>query len=150
MSLALQVLVLPAVVVGAVVVPVEGQVIRGFDRPLCTYCPGHRGVTIDSRPGDEVVAVTGGVISFSGEVGGLMYVVQTIAPNVRVTYGLVMAVAPNVVEGSWVDAGQVVALANESTYLGVRIGQEYVEPLRFLGLGRVRLVGPAQVVVGAA
>ena len=72
MSLALQVLVLPAVVVGAVVVPVEGQVIRGFDRPLCTYCPGHRGVTIDSRPGDEVVAVTGGVISFSGEVGGIM------------------------------------------------------------------------------
>ena len=76
--------------------------------------------------------------------------VQTIAPNVRVTYGLVMAVAPNVVEGSWVEAGQVVALANESTYLGVRIGQEYVEPLRFLGLGRVRLMGPAHVAVGAA
>jgi hypothetical protein len=77
-------------------------------------------------------------------------VVQTIAPNVRVTYGLVMTVATGVHEGFWVDAGQVVAFANEDTYLGVRIGQEYVEPLRFLGLGRARLTGPAQVVVGAA
>jgi septal ring factor EnvC (AmiA/AmiB activator) len=149
MPFALHIVFLPGVVAGTIFVPVEGQVVRRFDPPLCTYCPGHRGVTIETRGGDEIVAVTSGVISFSGAVGGRIYVVQTIAPNVRVTYGGVKTVAPNVQEGSWVDAGQLVALANESTYVGVRIGQEYVEPLRFLGLGQVRLAGPAHVVVGA-
>lgn len=149
MSLALQVLVLPAVVVGAVVVPIDGEVIRRFDRPQCTYCPGHRGVTIDSRGGDEIVAVAGGVVSFAGEVGGRQYVVQSIAPDVRVTYGGVRAVALNVQQGLWADAGDVLALADEDTYLGVRVGDQYVEPLGFLGLGRVRLRGSAHVVVGS-
>jgi hypothetical protein len=65
-----------------------------------------------------------------------------------VTYGGVFALGANVKEGEWVDAGQVVAIANDSTYLGVRVGQEYVEPLRFLGLGQVRLGAPGPVVVG--
>lgn len=148
MSIVLQVVLLPAIVAGTFVVPVEGQVVRRFDRPLCVYCPGHRGVTIKTTPGDEILAVTGGVISFAGQVGGRNYVVQHFAPDIRVTYGAVGAIAADVQEGLWVDAGQVVAIAAESTYLGVRMGQEYVEPLRFLGLGQVRLGPPGPVVVG--
>jgi septal ring factor EnvC (AmiA/AmiB activator) len=148
MSLVFQVLIFPVVVAGAFVVPIEGEVVRRFDRPLCMYCPGHRGVTIDSHPGDEVLSVAGGVISFAGEVGGRLYVVQSFTPDIRVTYGGVLALGTNVEEGEWVEAGQVVAIADESTYLGVRIGQEYVEPLRFLGLGQVRLGAPGPVVVG--
>ena len=149
LSLALHLVVLPVVVVGSAVVPIEGEVIRRFDRGVCMYCPGHRGVTIDSRNGDEIVAVAEGVVSFAGEVGGRRYVVQNIAPNVRVTYGGVFAISPDVHEGQRVEAGHVLAVADESTYLGVRIGQEYVEPLGFLGLGQVRLRGPAHVVVGS-
>ena len=148
MSLVVQVLIFPVVLAGVIVVPIEGEVVRRFDRPLCVYCPGHRGVTIDSRPGDEVLALAGGVVSFAGEVGGRLYVVQSFAPDIRVTYGGVFALGANVKEGEWVDAGQVVAIANDSTYLGVRVGQEYVEPLRFLGLGQVRLGAPGPVVVG--
>lgn len=148
MSLVLQVLVIPAFVAGAIVVPIEGEVVRRFDRPLCIYCPGHRGVTIKSRPGDEILAMAGGVISFAGQVGERLYVVQHLAPDIRVTYGGVFAIGVDMQEGLWVDAGQVVAIAAESTYLGVRIGQEYVEPLRFLGLGQVRLGAPGGVVVG--
>lgn len=148
MSLALQFLIFPLVITGAIVVPVEGEVVRRFDRPQCVYCPGHRGVTIDSRAGDEVLSLAGGVVSFAGEVGGRLYLVQSVAPDVRVTYGGVLALGADVQEGQWVDAGQVVAIANENTYLGVRVGQEYVEPLRFLGLGQVRLGFPGPVVVG--
>ena len=148
MSLVFQILVLPTVVASAIVVPIEGEVTRRFDRPVCTYCPGHRGVTIGSRPGDEIFAVTSGVISFAGQVGERLYVVQHFGPEIRVTYGGVLSIAANVDEGVWVDAGQAVAIATESTYLGVRIGQEYVEPLRFLGLGQVRLGAPGAVVVG--
>jgi septal ring factor EnvC (AmiA/AmiB activator) len=148
MSLAIHVLFFPVVVAGAIVVPIEGEVVRRFDRPLCMYCPGHRGVTIDSNPGDEVLALAGGFISFAGEVGGRLYVVQSFAPDIRVTYGGVLALGVDVQEGEWVDAGQVVAIADDSTYLGVRIGQEYIEPLRFLGLGQVRLGAPGPVVVG--
>lgn len=148
MSLVFQVLIFPVVIAGAIVVPIEGEVVRRFDRPLCMYCPGHRGVTIESRPGDEILAVTSGVISFAGQVGERLYVVQHFAPDTRVTYGGVLSIGPNVQEGLWVDAGQVVAIAAENTYLGVRIGQEYVEPLRFLGLGQVRLGAPGAVIVG--
>lgn len=148
MSLVFQVLIFPVVIAGAIVVPIEGEVVRRFDRPLCMYCPGHRGVTIESRPGDEILAVTSGVISFAGQVGERLYVVQHLAPDIRVTYGGVLSIGPNVQEGLWVDAGQVVAIAAENTYLGVRIGQEYVEPLRFLGLGQVRLGAPGAVIVG--
>jgi len=149
MSLAVQILIFPAAIVGAVVVPIEGEVIRRFDPALCAYCPGHRGVTVDSTQGDEIVAVARGEITFAGQVGGRMYVVHNIAPQVRVTYGAVAAIADAIVQGSWVEAGQVLAIAQETTYLGVRIGQEYVEPLRFLGLGVVRLDGPSGVVVGS-
>lgn len=129
------------------VVPVAGPVLEGFRPPACQRCSGRRGVVIGSRPGDIVRAVRSGPVTFSGQVGGRLYVVQTVAPGVRVTYGWLASVSDHDV-GDEVTAGQVVGTAAERTYLGVRLGQVYVEPLRYLGLGGARLRGVGQVIVG--
>lgn len=130
------------------IVPIEGEITRRFSAPACPYCAGHRGVTISSPTAVPVVAVAAGEITFAGEVGGLTYVVQRIAPQVRVTYGWLADIGPNIVTGLVVEQGAPLGTSATAVYLGVRVGEHYVEPLRYLGLGRVRLHGPGAVSVG--
>ncbi len=129
------------------VVPVPGPLLEGFRAPACQRCAGRRGVVIGSRPGDIVRAVRSGQITFVGQVGGLVYVVQNISPGVRVTYGWLASTSRSEV-GDQILAGHPLGIAGERTYLGVRVGQTYVEPLRYLGLGGARLRGPGHVIVG--
>jgi murein DD-endopeptidase MepM/ murein hydrolase activator NlpD len=129
------------------VVPVPGPLLEGFRAPACQRCAGRRGVVIGSRPGDVVRAVRSGPLTFVGQVGGLLYVVQNISPGVRVTYGW-LASTTSSVAGDQISAGHVVGTASKRTYLGVRIGQTPVEPLRYLGLGGARLIGPGTAIVG--
>ena len=127
--------------------PVTGPIIQHFVAPPCQRCAGHRGVTIATRAGQQVVAVLPGVVSYVGEVAGLTYVVQVIRPGVKVTYGWLTPEA-QLAEGDEIAAGALVGWAGERTYLGVRIEGRYVEPLRYLGLGGGRLRGAGGVVVG--
>lgn len=124
------------------IAPVGGPVVRHFDPPACERCAGHRGVTIESRSGDNVVAVADGTIRFVGDVGGRTYVVQQVAPDVLVTYG---GVSAPVGQGTHATKGQPIATATETTYLSVRVRGRHREPLRALGIGRARLVGPGNV-----
>lgn len=133
----------------APIAPISGAVIQRFVAPVCLRCSGHRGVTIASTPGQSVRAVMPGTITFVGQVAGRNYVVELIAPGVKVTYGWLDSVG-EMAEGDEVAQGQAVGVAGLRTYLGVRRGTQYVEPLRFLGLGWARLRGPGGVVVGAA
>ena len=130
-----------------VIAPMEGTVTRRYEQPACQFCAGHRGVTIATKDGSDVVALLVGVVTFAGEVGGLTYVVLRIAPDVRVTYGWLASVRPEVNEGYTITQGAVIGTTGSSTYLGVRVGETYVDPLRFLGLGHARLRGPGRVVV---
>lgn len=130
-----------------IIVPVEGEVIRRFESPACPYCAGHRGVTVETTMNSDVVAIADGEITFAGEVGGLIYVVQRIAPDVRITYGWLSSIEDLVTEGTMVEQGAPLGTTGENMYFGVRVGEMYVEPLRFLGLGRVRLYGPGRVIV---
>ena len=128
-----------------VVIPVQGQVVRGFDPPACERCAGHRGVTVGARPGSMVVAVLAGPVEFVGEVAGRIYVVQRVAAGVRVTYGGLSQVAPGVTAGGRLGPGEAVGETPGEAYLSVRLGDLHVEPLRALGIGRARLVGPGGV-----
>ena len=127
--------------------PVSGPIIQHFVGPPCERCAGHRGVTIATRSGQAVVAVLPGTISYVGEVAGLTYVVQVVRPGVKVTYGWLTPQA-DLAEGDEIVAGALVGWAGERTYLGVRVEGQYVEPLRYLGLGGSRLRGGGGVVVG--
>ena len=133
----------PAVFVSlACIAPVRGPVVRHFDPPSCERCAGHRGVTVATDPGTDVVAVADGAIRFSGSVGGRTYVVLQVSPGVLVTYGNV--VGP-VAGDTPVRKGDRVASATDTTYLSVRVNGQHREPLRALGLARARLVGPGNV-----
>jgi murein DD-endopeptidase MepM/ murein hydrolase activator NlpD len=127
--------------------PVSGPIIQHFVVPPCLRCAGHRGITIATRPGQQVVTALPGKISFVGEVAGLTYVVQVVRPGVKVTYGWLTPLG-RLAEGDEIVAGALVGWAGERTYLGVRVGGQYVEPLRYLGLGGSRLRGGGGVVVG--
>ncbi len=126
----------------ACIAPVRGPVVRHFDPPSCERCAGHRGVTVATEPGDVVVAATDGTVRFSGEVGGRTYVVQQVSPGVLVTYG---GISAPVAQETILEKGGRVGTATESTYLSVRVSGEHREPLRALGIARVRLVGPGNV-----
>jgi murein DD-endopeptidase MepM/ murein hydrolase activator NlpD len=129
--------------------PVTGPIIQHFVAPPCQRCAGHRGVTIATRSGQAVVAVLAGTISYVGEVAGLTYVVQVVRPGVKVTYGWLRP-REQLAAGDEIAAGGLVGMAGERTYLGVRVEGQYVEPLRYLGLGGSRLRGGGGVVVGRA
>jgi murein DD-endopeptidase MepM/ murein hydrolase activator NlpD len=131
------------------IAPVSGAVIQRFVAPACQRCSGHRGVTIASTAGQPVRAALPGVITFVGEVAGNTYVVELISPGVKVTYGWI-EIAEGLAAGDAVERGQSLGVARGKTYLGVRRGDTYVEPLRYLGLGWARLRGPGGVVVGLA
>jgi murein DD-endopeptidase MepM/ murein hydrolase activator NlpD len=127
--------------------PVSGPIIQHFVAPSCERCSGHRGITIATRTGQPVLAVLPGTISYVGEVAGLTYVVQVVRPGVKVTYGW-LTPQGSLAEGDEIVAGALVGWSGERTYLGVRVEGQYVEPLRYLGLGGSRLRGGGGVVVG--
>lgn len=126
--------------------PVRGTVVATFRPPACERCAGHRGITMATESGGDVRAVRAGVITYAGEVAGLVYVVQEIRPGVRVTYGWLAGSA--VTKGEVLEAGTIVGSTGERTYLGVRIGEAYVDPLSYLGFARARLVGSQRVIGG--
>lgn len=95
--------------------PVASPVTRGYQPPVCDYCPGHR--TIEFRPdtGVEVVAPAAGVVRFAGPVVDLTYVVVDLdAPwpqgSVVSVGGLVPR--PDLAVGSRLSAGQVMGVAD--------------------------------------
>lgn len=126
--------------------PVHGTVVATFRPPACERCAGHRGITVATERGSHVRSVRAGIVTFSGKVAGLVYVVQEIRPGVRVTYGWLAG--SDVTKGEMLEAGTIVGSTGDRTYLGVRIGGAYVDPLLHLGFTRARLVGPQRVVGG--
>ena len=126
--------------------PVSGRVVDSFRPPSCERCAGHRGITIATEQGSQAVAVRPGLVTFSGEVAGLIYVVQEIRPGVRVTYGWLADKA--VSAGQILGAGELLGHTGTRTYLGVRSGDNYVDPLSHLGFARARLVGHQYVIGG--
>ena len=124
--------------------PVPGPVTQHFVAPSCQRCAGHRGITIDNSDGVTVMSPVAGTVTFAGSVAHQLYVVVGPSPGVLVTVGRLAEVT--VREGDDVAEGQPIGTSGAATYLGVRVRGVYVEPLRFLGFGRVRLVGRGAVV----
>lgn len=124
--------------------PVPGPVTRHFVAPACQRCAGHRGITINNADGVVAVSPVSGTVTFAGSVARQLYVVVETSPGVLVTVGRLAVVAVH--EGDDLAEGQTIGVSGATTYLGVRVRGVYVEPLRFLGFGRARLVGRGAVV----
>ena len=120
--------------------PVASPITVGFEAPPCPYCSGRRGVGYRLPPGTTVVAVAAGEVTFAGRVAGVAWVVVAHADGRRASYGHVTSMLVRV--GQTVRTGQPLALSGSWLHLGIRVGDEYVDPSTLLGtwVGRPRLI----------
>ncbi|MFD1861195.1 M23 family metallopeptidase [Aeromicrobium camelliae] len=123
------------------------RVERAFAPPQSEYGPGHRGVDIPGRPGEDVRAVAAGTVTFAGQVGGIMTV--TVDHGVeRSTY---QPVAASVAPGDAVRRGDRLgtllpshpSCTSTCLNLGRLRGSDYLDPAdRLRAEGRFRLISP--------
>ncbi|MBF9129893.1 M23 family metallopeptidase [Plantactinospora sp. S1510] len=138
--------------------PLDGtpRVVRRFDPPPQPWQRGHRGVDLGAPSGAVVRATGPGVVHFAGTVAGRPVVSVSHAGGLRSTYEPVRSA---VAAGDQVGPGDPlgVLLAGHPgcagaacLHWGLRRGDEYLDPLLLLGLGRVRLLPvPSVLPVGA-
>ncbi|HEX7746748.1 MAG TPA: M23 family metallopeptidase [Micromonosporaceae bacterium] len=128
--------------------PIEGapSVVRPFDPPLAPWAAGHRGVDLAAEPGAVVRSAGAGVVFFVGRIAGRGVVSVAHPGGLRTTYE---PVEPTVSVGAAVVAGDrlgVLAAGHAGCptaaclHWGLRRGEQYLDPLSLLGLGRLRLL----------
>jgi hypothetical protein len=83
-----------------------------------------------------VLAAAAGVVSFAGVVAGTRYVVVEHADGLRMTYGKLAA--NHVAVGDRVLQGQRIGTTTDEFLLGLRRGDDYVDPTPHLGTLRYR------------
>jgi murein DD-endopeptidase MepM/ murein hydrolase activator NlpD len=127
----------------------EPEVVDGFDAPEHPWGSGHRGVDLAGHPGQPVRSALPGRVGFVGQVAGRGVVTVVhggAAAGTRTTYEPVVA---SVSVGDRVAAGDVVGrLAVVGSHCfpaaclhwGWLRGETYLDPLRLVGGGPVRLL----------
>lgn len=115
----------------------SAQLSVGFDRPPQNWLPGHRGVDLVGKTGDQVLAAGNGVVTFAGLVAGKGVVVIKHG-SIRTTYEPVSA---SVLVGSRVRVGELIGslapgqshCATPTTvsclHWGLLRGEKYLNPL---------------------
>ena len=120
-------------------------VVRGFDAPSSTWGAGHRGADLLGRPGEPVRAALDGVVSFAGVIAGRGVVVVDHG-GTRTTYEPIVASAKL---GTRLRAGDLLGtlaltgshcLPRTCLHWGWLRGSTYLDPLRLVGAGPVRLL----------
>lgn len=114
-------------------------VVGAYRPPAQRWLSGHRGVDLAAAPGQEVRSPAAGTVSFSGTVVDRGVITVTTADGRRIS---MEPVAQQLPRGTRVSAGQRIALRDEQAvhepcgtclHWGVREGEEYVNPLLFVG-----------------
>jgi hypothetical protein len=125
---------------GAYRPPVEAPVGDPFRPPASPYGPGNRGLLYDTAPGTPVRAAADGEVTFAGLVAGSRHVTVLHADGLRTSYSFLAEV--HVVVGQRVAQGDVVGTTVDDLHLGVRAGDDYLDPASLFGTGppRVHLV----------
>jgi murein DD-endopeptidase MepM/ murein hydrolase activator NlpD len=120
--------------------PVVAPIVDPFRQPACPYCAGHRGLEFLVPLDTLVRAAATGIVTFSGVVAGVRYVVVLHDDGLAATYGMLHT--SGVAEGERVRVGQSIATTGDRFYFGLRRGDEYIDPQPLLGIitRRPRLV----------
>ncbi len=106
-----------------------------YELPHGRYQAGHRGIDLSAAPPQQVRAPVSGVISFSGTV------VDRPLVSIRVNDDTVVSLEPlqsTLIAGTQVSRGDPIGIVatgghcwQQCLHLGVRINDEYVNPLQF-------------------
>ncbi|WP_300639327.1 M23 family metallopeptidase [Nocardioides sp.] len=125
----------------------DPEVVHGFDPPATPWGAGHRGVDLLGRPGQVVRSALPGTVSYAGVLAGRGVVVVSHGAT-RTTYQPVAAAADLAV-GDPVVAGERLGVLEAAgshcaprscLHWGWLEGTTYLDPLRLVGLGPVRLL----------
>jgi murein DD-endopeptidase MepM/ murein hydrolase activator NlpD len=129
--------------------PVDAPVVDPFRPPAHPYGPGNRGLEYAPRPGSAVRAIGDGRVVFAGPVAGRLHVSVDHPDGLRSTYSLLRSITVRV--GTTVTAGQELGRSGARFHLGVRVGDEYLDPAALFAVAgpRVRLVPLSDDAVGA-
>jgi murein DD-endopeptidase MepM/ murein hydrolase activator NlpD len=123
----------------------EPEIVARFDPPTSPYGPGHRGVDLLGHAGQRVHTALAGTVTYAGPLAGRGVVVVSHGET-RTTYE---PVAASVAVGDAVDRGTVLgALQVFGSHCAPRVclhwgwlrGETYLDPLRLVGEGPVRLL----------
>lgn len=121
------------------------EVVHGFDPPASEYGAGHRGVDLSGRVGAVVRTALAGTVTFAGRLAGRGVVVVSHGAT-RTTYEPVRAA---------VSVGDAVAAGDRIGHLELALshcfpaaclhwgwleGETYLDPLRLVGAGPIRLL----------
>jgi murein DD-endopeptidase MepM/ murein hydrolase activator NlpD len=123
----------------------EPEVVRGFDPPDSPYGAGHRGVDLLGSVGQPVLSALPGRVTFAGALAGRGVVVVDHGAT-RTTYEPVAAtvhVGVTVAAGSPIGTLQLAGshcFPRACLHWGWIEGQTYLDPLRLVGAGPVRLL----------
>lgn len=122
-------------------------VVTPFQAPAHAYGPGHRGVDLAAESGTPVYASGAGTVVFAGRVADRGVVSIDHVGGLRTTYEPVL---PGVTAGELVARGQQIGTVQPGhpgcptvtcLHWGARRGaRDYLDPLRLLGLGQLRLL----------
>ncbi|NJP65538.1 peptidoglycan DD-metalloendopeptidase family protein [Streptomyces spiramenti] len=120
--------------------------LRLWEPPAAPWAPGHRGVDLAARSGDDVHAAVDGRVTFAGRVAGRDVLVIAVAgTGLRMTHEPVTA---RVAAGTTVRRGEVVGVvsggpfhcAEGCVHWGLLDGSTYLDPLSLLRRGPSRLL----------
>ena len=121
------------------------EVVHGFDPPSSSWGAGHRGVDLLGHPGQRVHAALPGRVSFVGMIAG-RGVITVDHGSTRTTYepvtsslGVGTAVAAGAPLGRLAFPGSHCA-PRTCLHWGWLEGETYLDPLRLVGAGPVRLL----------
>ena len=120
--------------------PVESPVRDPFRPPKCPWCAGNRGLEYDVSPATVVRSVAAGMVTFAGPVAGTLYVVVQLPNGWRLTYGRLAGTGLQAGDG--VLTGTRIGTTQQQLFFGLRIGDAYHDPARYLG----RLVGTPRLI----
>lgn len=119
--------------------PVQGPVIDPFRAPPGPYGPGNRGLEYATDPGALARAIGGGTVVFAGQVAGRLVVTVEHPDGLRSS--LVGLATVSVTRGQSVVRGQPLGRTGSRLHLGVRRGEQYLDPATlFARRGPARLV----------
>ena len=127
--------------------PLRGDpaVVHDFDPPTVPWGRGHRGIDLEARIGEPVLAAGAGRVLYAGMLAG-RGVVSIVHGKLRTTYE---PVSPTVHTGQTVSAGQRIGRLGDAAghcvpqhclHWGLLRGADYLNPLSLLGRGPVRLL----------
>jgi murein DD-endopeptidase MepM/ murein hydrolase activator NlpD len=122
---------------------------RPFEAPAHQFGPGHRGVDLVGDVGQPVLAAGDGLVVYAGWLADRSLVSIEHVDGLRTTYE---PVAPTVAVGDQVTRGQPIGHLEPGhpecaaerpracLHWGARRHLDYLDPLRLLGFGQVRLL----------